>query len=493
MCNGHRFVKSTLFQSPGYLADLSPYINAVISSRLLATPINLTTSAIKPLAPLAQSILPARATNFILNGTLTCEYCLHQVSQDKFDDGRSCPSLLLDLLSVSNDSDFVLADQLIESQDRVRVEKEQALAREIELSTRDSSKSSEIDDINDTTQQPSTSTSQSGTNINLDKNKSRKSPESPKVDDYSGDDDDCKYKRQRKLNEAHLYKNVLLITQICPEIGLHAQAFKCVDCDKDIDLNSSRLCHYDGRYYCYQCHSGYDLLPIPARVLRNWDFTPKPVSRTSLQKICYLRTKPVLFNLFQLNSMLYGFIDRLVEIKQTRERIQSMLKYLEVCGQPNRPYLIPVPKHFLNKDLLNFFSLNDLFDINQVHDLLSQLQSTLETHIVRKCESCRGKGYYCELCKDPHDILYPFSRNGAACTNCHAVYHKNCFHRKKKNCPRCLRLSSKRRSSSSTSFVSRMTAANEQSLEDLDLSANSDSTDTTDTTLNRTVQSDDTS
>lgn len=380
MCNGHRFVKSTLFQIPGYLADLSPYISAVISSRLLATPIQLTANAIRPLGPLATSILPARATSYILSGTLTCEYCLHQVSQDAFDDGRICPSLLLERLGPPQEG-FVLADKLIEMQDQ-RVKAENG---------------------------PTTNES-----------------------------------------EPKFYSQDLLIMKICPEIGLHAQAFACVDCDSEIDLTTSRLCHYDGRYYCNQCHTGSDYVPIPARVLRNWDFTPKPVSRMSLQKICFLRTRPVLFNLFRINSMLYGFIDRLVEIKQIRERIQLMLKYLEVCGQPERPCLTQVPKHFLDKDLLNFFTLNDLLDINQVYDLLSQLQTNLEQHIVRQCESCRGKGYYCELCKDPHDVLYPFSKNGASCPKCQTVYHKNCFHRKKKNCPRCLRLVNKRTNLSAT-------------------------------------------
>lgn len=422
MCNGHRFVKSTLFQSPGYLADLSPYISAVISSRLLATPIEITANAIKPLAPLAQSILPTRATNFILNGTLTCEYCLHQVPQTSFDDGRSCPSLLLEKLNISDTSEFVLADQLLEAQDRNRIER---LQRQQQLQNGNNTSDSL------TPNQSKTSTTDDGGSSSTATRSGENSPLS------------SKQTKLKQSDEAHAYKDDLLIMQICPEIGLHAQGFACIDCDKEIDLNTSRLCHYDGRYYCCQCHTGFSSVPIPARVLRNWDFTPKPVSRTSLQKICYLRTKPILFNLFQLNSMLYGFLDRLIEIKQIRERIQSMLKYLEVCGQPNKPYLIPVPKHFLNENLLNYFTLSDLFSIDSVHELLSQLQSTLETHIVSKCESCRGKGYYCELCKDPYDILYPFSKNGITCSKCQTVYHKNCFQRKKKNCPRCVRLKNK--------------------------------------------------
>lgn len=444
MCNGHRFVKSNLFQSPGYLADLSPYITAVISSRLLATPIQITANAIKPLAPLAHSILPARATSYILSGTLTCEYCLHQVSQDLFDDGRVCPSLLLNKFAPKDD-DFVLADQLLEAQARCRVDREKERLKRLSNlqngSTNNPNQSQQAESTTQTNNSNQTNLLENATNASI----SSHIESTNNVDDY--DDESNKLTKYRNEN-VDIYKSELLIMEICPEIGLHAQAFTCIDCDKEIDLNTSRLCHYDGRYYCYQCHTGSDLLPIPARVLRSWDFTPKPVSKTSLQKICFLRTKPVLFNLFQMNSMLYGFIERLVEIKQYRERIQSMLKYLQVCGQPDRPYLIPVPKHFLDEDLLNFFTLNDLFDINQVYDLLSQLQTNLETHIVRKCESCRGKGFYCELCKDPHDILYPFSKNGAICNKCHTVYHKNCFQRKKKNCPRCVRLNTKRHSMS---------------------------------------------
>lgn len=446
MCNGHRFVKSTLLQSPGYLADLSPYITAVISSRLLATPIQLTANAIKPLAPLAQSLLPTRASNFILSNTLTCEYCLHQVSQDAFDDGRICPFLLMERLGMPDNSEFVMADLLIEAQDRRRVQREQAPLKE----TTNSEDNNERDLNRSGTSRGTTSSSNCQNDITTDSDSSRDVSSQNLssrivVAEEKGNKISDKTPSSR---ESHMYKEEILIMQICPEIGLHAQAFACVDCDKEIDLSSARLCHYDGRYYCHQCHTGSDLMPIPSRVLRNWDFTPKPVSKSSAQKICFLRTKPVLFNLFQFNSMLYGFIERLVEIKQIRERIRSMLKYLEVCGQPNKPYLIPVPKHFLNGELLNFFTLNDLYDINYVHDFLERLQSTMETHITRDCESCRGKGFYCELCKDLQDILYPFSRNGIACSKCHTVYHKNCFQRKKKNCPKCARLISKKQQAS---------------------------------------------
>lgn len=407
MCSGHKFVKSSLFQSPGYLIDLSPYISAVITSRFLATPIQLTTNVLKPIA---KTLLPTRASNFILNGTLTCEHCLHQVYQDSFDDGRQCPKLLLDKFSLP-ETEFILADELIEAQEKILVHNQNRLLDQTKPTNTDSPSPD------------AESTVSGGQQLNPS---------------------EC-------FNESKKYKDHLLIMQICPEIGLHAQMYKCVDCDSDIDLSSARLCNYDGRYYCNNCHTNSYSSPIPARILRNWDFTPKSVSKSSWHKICFLRTRPVLFNLFQINSMLYGFIERLAEIKQRRGEINLMLNYVQVCGQPEKPCLTSVPKHFLNDQLINFLTLNDLYDTNQVYQTLTEVQSTLKSHITKFCESCRGKGYYCELCKDPREILYPFSKNTMSCSNCRAVYHKTCFQRKKKNCPRCIRLEKKRISVTSES------------------------------------------
>lgn len=101
---------------------------------------------------------------------------------------------------------------------------------------------------------------------------------------------------------------------ICPEVGLSKQEFKCADCQTPVLLNNSRLDDYDGLYYCYQCHWG-DLEKIPARILHNWDPTPKPVSRKSLQMICYIKRKPVLFDIINFNPMLYGLVEDLPLIK----------------------------------------------------------------------------------------------------------------------------------------------------------------------------------
>lgn len=123
-----------------------------------------------------------------------------------------------------------------------------------------------------------------------------------------------------------------IIMKICPEIGLAKQDFRCSECRVLLSPSTSaikdgtklaskpRLCDYSGLYFCENCHIG-DTAIIPARVFHNWDFQPQPVSRAALQIISYLKNtsfhfdRPVLINLVKINSMLYGLVDELIQIK----------------------------------------------------------------------------------------------------------------------------------------------------------------------------------
>ena len=122
-----------------------------------------------------------------------------------------------------------------------------------------------------------------------------------------------------------------IILKICPEIGLAKQDFRCGECQillspaSNLKQNSkliskARLCDYTGMYFCEYCHFG-DYAVIPARVIHNWDFKPQQVSRAALQIISYIKNtvfhfdRPVLFNLVEINPMLYGLVDELIQIK----------------------------------------------------------------------------------------------------------------------------------------------------------------------------------
>src|SRR5699024_8533936 len=82
-------------------------------------------------------------------------------------------------------------------------------------------------------------------------------------------------------------------------------------------VSKARLCDYTGLYFCENCHIG-DTAQIPARIIHNWDFRPQPVCRAALQIISYLKNtathfdQPVLFNLVEINPMLYGLVDELI-------------------------------------------------------------------------------------------------------------------------------------------------------------------------------------
>ena len=229
-----------------------------------------------------------------------------------------------------------------------------------------------------------------------------------------------------------------VIFEVCPEVGLVKQAFKCADCGCPIRHSTSRLDDYDGHYYCHKCHWN-DTESIPARIMHNWDSSPRPVSRRSLQLICFIRRKPVLFDILSLNSMLYGLIEDLSLIKRLRIELSYMATYLRLCHQPNKPKLT-IPFYLVEcESKCNLFALNDLIHLDQLKKALIELHTCLFNHITIECQGCRGKGFYCDLCKDKSDLLFPFSANVSTCLECGFVYHRSCFHRKHKHCYKCHR------------------------------------------------------
>nr|CAD7597424.1 unnamed protein product [Timema genevievae] len=52
---------------------------------------------------------------------------------------------------------------------------------------------------------------------------------------------------------------------------------------------------------------------------------------------------------------------------------------------------------------------------------------------------CNGRGYLCELC-DSKEVIFPFDTTVCICHKCSTVFHKNCWTKKKQQCPKCLRL-----------------------------------------------------
>ncbi|XP_005999256.1 differentially expressed in FDCP 8 homolog isoform X3 [Latimeria chalumnae] len=210
---------------------------------------------------------------------------------------------------------------------------------------------------------------------------------------------------------------------ICPESGLDSQDYRCAECRTLISLrgvpSEARQCDYTGQYYCPNCHWN-DTDVIPARAIHNWDFEPRKVCRSSMRYLALMMSRPVL-KLRDLNPLLFNYVEELMEI-----RLQDR-------------------QHFVEND--DMYSLQDLLDLSsgKLSCSLTEIHTTFAKHIKLDCEKCQAKGFMCELCKEG-DILFPFDSHSSVCSDCSAVFHRDCYYDNSTACPRCMRLQTRKQS-----------------------------------------------
>ncbi|XP_060694022.1 differentially expressed in FDCP 8 homolog isoform X2 [Hemiscyllium ocellatum] len=190
---------------------------------------------------------------------------------------------------------------------------------------------------------------------------------------------------------------------ICPEVGLDQQDYRCGECRQPISLrgvpSEARMCDYTGRYYCSSCHWN-DAAVIPARVIHNWDFEAYKVCRYSMRYLTLMISRPVL-KLRVINPLLFNYVEELVEIRKLRQDILLMKPYFITCKEAMEARLL--------------------------------------------LQRCQAKGFVCELCKEG-DVLFPFDSHTSVCQDCSAVFHRDCYYDNSTTCPRCVRLSMRRQS-----------------------------------------------
>lgn len=62
----------------------------------------------------------------------------------------------------------------------------------------------------------------------------------------------------------------------------------------------------------------------------------------------------------------------------------KMAKYIRACGQ-NKPRL-KISSHLVLEDSLDLFSLNDLANLSQLHNILIETHEILLEHITKECQ-----------------------------------------------------------------------------------------------------------
>ncbi|XP_023378474.1 differentially expressed in FDCP 8 homolog isoform X2 [Pteropus vampyrus] len=237
---------------------------------------------------------------------------------------------------------------------------------------------------------------------------------------------------------------------ICPEAGLDSQGYRCAECRAPISLrgvpSEARQCDYTGQYYCSHCHWN-DLAVIPARVVHNWDFEPRKVSRCSMRYLALMVSRPVL-RLREVNPLLFNYVEELVEIRKLRQDILLMKPYFITCKEAMEARLLlqlQDRQHFVESD--ETYSIQDLLDAHtgRLGCSLTETHTLFAKHIKLDCERCQAKGFVCELCREG-DVLFPFDSHTSVCRDCSAVFHRDCYYDNSTTCPKCARLTLRKQS-----------------------------------------------
>ncbi|EDV26004.1 uncharacterized protein TRIADDRAFT_23786 [Trichoplax adhaerens] len=236
-----------------------------------------------------------------------------------------------------------------------------------------------------------------------------------------------------KMCQTYKTPQTVFIMTIRPEIGLSSQQHRCADCRRFIGLANkkskqvlpeARICDYQGRYHCSNCHKNEQTV-IPARVIRNWDFSTRTVCQRCSNMLELLSNHPVI-PLESINANLFSHIDDLVTVKNLRMTLSNLRLYVHSCKsaqQHNSFAKLKIKLHLM--DNVDMYSMQDLIKINDgtLIEELRSISQDLIKHVKENCELCAAKGFYCEICKSS-ELLFPFDLNAEVCEKCSSVYHK---------------------------------------------------------------------
>ena len=196
------------------------------------------------------------------------------------------------------------------------------------------------------------------------------------------------------------------------------------------------FCHYYGQWYCKGCHKG-EVSVIPALVVKNWNLKKYPACDAAMSEIRQSASIPCI-DIGMYNPELYELSStRLMEVRKLREKLMILREYIHTCkSSVALLQSLESRKHFVNA--IHTYSLNDLVSAHE-GGLVGAVKC--EEHI-RKCETCKAKGYICDVC-NRQEILFPFQfEETSRCSTCRSVFHRSChdlMRAERRPCPHCER------------------------------------------------------
>lgn len=115
---------------------------------------------------------------------------------------------------------------------------------------------------------------------------------------------------------------------------------------------------------CPDCHRQEEQ-PIPARIILNWDFRPRPVSRRAKEALAILHRRP-LIDLQRVNPRLSAHVEEVLDFTRLRQSLIKMNTFLKMCrvasSLPNLTGAISKRPHLCESGRL--VSIQDLVDIH---------------------------------------------------------------------------------------------------------------------------------
>lgn len=229
------------------------------------------------------------------------------------------------------------------------------------------------------------------------------------------------------------------VSVIAKELGLDNQDYKCATCKDDISfVVKSYVCALTGEYFCGTCISK-DEIPIPARIIHNWDFKVYQVSEKALKYIEEIKDHPVI-DFKTANPYIYTAVEEMAKLQILRNQLNYLRAYLYTCREPIIEELQKQmwPREYMYEHI-HQYSISDLMQVKD-GSLAEQLEKVVKfgTDHVLNCWLCSQKGFLCEIC-NLSKPLFPFdTRNVYRCNLCSGVFHKTCQD-SLKPCPRCKR------------------------------------------------------